>query len=62
MNYWPKEDYWLCSEFYKRHITYRLIGIDSKVRKLRYAKMGGWNLENTPLRACHKSCRKYEKG
>lgn len=41
MNYWPKEDYWLCSEFYKRHITYRLIGIDSKVRKLRYAKMGG---------------------
>lgn len=61
MNYWPKEDYWLCSEFYKRHITYRLIGIDSKVRKLRYAKWG-WNLENTPLRACHKSCRKYEKG
>ena len=46
MNYWPKEDYWLCSEFYKRHITYRLIGIDSKVRKLRYAKMGGgiWKL------------------
>lgn len=39
MNYWPKEDYWLCSEFYKRHITYRLNGINSKIWKLRYAKM-----------------------
>lgn len=40
MNYWPKEDYWLCTEFGKRHITYRLIGINGKVRMLRYAKMG----------------------
>ena len=40
MNYWPKEDYWLCTEFGKRHITYRLMGINGKVRMLRYAKMG----------------------
>lgn len=41
MNYWPKEDYWLCSEFVKRNIAYRLIGINNKVRMLRYVKMGG---------------------
>lgn len=44
MNYWPKEDYWLCTELCKRHIAYRLIGINSKVRMLRYAKTGGWKL------------------
>lgn len=47
MNYWPSDEYWLCSEIKKRGIDFRLIGINNKLRKLRYTKIIGniiWNL------------------
>lgn len=60
MNYWPKEDYWLCTELCKRHIAYRLIGINNKVRMLRYAKTGG--VETTSLCTRYKNCPKNKEG
>ena len=47
MNYWPNDEYWLCSEFKENGIDFRLIGINNKLRKLRYLRLFGntiWNL------------------
>ena len=47
MNYWPNDEYWLCSEFKEKGIDFRLIGINNKLRKLRYVRLFGnsiWNL------------------
>lgn len=46
MNYRPTEEYWLCSEFKRRHVSYDLDGINNNLRKLRYVRFGGiiWKL------------------
>lgn len=46
MNYWPSDDYWLIQELKKRDISFRLKGINNKLRNLRYGKHGNawWNL------------------
>lgn len=46
MNYWPKEDYWLLQELSRRNVNFRLKGINTKLRNMRFWKYGNawWNL------------------
>lgn len=48
MNYWPNEEtYWLCQQLRSNNVSFRLVGIAERLRKLRYAKFCGnliWNM------------------